>query len=150
VAIETAETGHLVFGTLHTNTAPSTVDRVIDQFPADRQDQVRQMLAESLRGVISQTLCAKIGGGRVAAYEVLLGTSAVANIIRERKTFQLFSIMQTGRAQGMVTLNDSLVELVRSKQVDPREAMRKAVNKAELKTAFAREGIALDEKSAAA
>src|SRR5271155_2557362 len=81
IAIEMAETGHLVFGTLHTTTAPSTVDRIIDQFPADRQGQVRQMLAESLRGVIAQTLCKKIGGGRVAAYEILMGTSAVRNLI---------------------------------------------------------------------
>jgi twitching motility protein PilT len=89
IAIETAETGHLVFGTLHTTTAPSTVDRIIDQFPADRQSQIRVMLSESLKGVISQTLCRKIGGGRAAAREVLLGTPAVSNLIREGKTFQI-------------------------------------------------------------
>src|SRR3712207_4556675 len=87
IAIETAETGHLVFGTLHTNTAPSTVDRIIDQFPPDRQAQVRTMLSESLKGVISQTLCKKIGGGRAAAQEVLIVTSSVSNLIREGKTF---------------------------------------------------------------
>jgi len=141
IAVETAETGHLVFGTLHTTTAPSTVDRIIDQFPADRQDQIRQMLAESLRGVIAQTLCKKIGGGRVAAYEVLIGSSAVSNLIRERKTFQLFSLMQTGRAQGMITMNDSLMELVKRGLVEPREAYVKSVNKAEFKNALAREGI---------
>jgi twitching motility protein PilT len=144
IAVETAETGHLVFGTLHTTTAPSTVDRIIDQFPADRQEQIRQMLSESLRGVIAQTLCKKVGGGRVAAYEILLGSSAVSNLIRERKTFQLFSLMQTGRAQGMITLNDSLLDLVRRKVVEPREAYIKSVNKAEFKNVLGREGIALE------
>ena len=99
IAIETAETGHLVFGTLHTTTAASTVDRIIDQFPADRQAQIRVMLSESLRGVISQTLCRKIGGGRVAALEVLIVTSAVSNLIREGKTFQIPSMMQVGKAR---------------------------------------------------
>src|SRR5438270_18035 len=108
IALETAETGHLVFGTLHTNTAPSTVDRIIDQFPADRQAQIRTMLSESLRAVIAQTLVKKIGGGRAAAQEVLLVNSAVSNLIREGKTFQIPSIMQTQRNAGMVTLNDAL------------------------------------------
>ena len=97
IAIETAETGHLVFGTLHTTTAASTVDRIIDQFPADRQAQIRVMLSESLRGVIAQTLCRKIGGGRVAALEVLIATHAVSNLIREGKTFQIPSTMQVGQ-----------------------------------------------------
>jgi len=141
IAVETAETGHLVFGTLHTTTAPSTVDRIIDQFPADRQDQIRQMLAESLRGVIAQTLCKRIGGGRIAAYEILLGSNAVSNLIRERKTFQLFSLMQTGRGQGMITMADSLIDLVKRKLVEPREAYLKAVNKNEFKAALLREGI---------
>jgi twitching motility protein PilT len=130
IAIETAETGHLVFGTLHTTTASSTIDRIIDQFPADRQSQVRVMLSESLRGVIAQTLCKKIGGGRVAAREVLLSIPAVSNLIREGKTFQIPSIMQTNRRAGMVTLNDALMELVDAKQVEPREAYMKAVEKA--------------------
>ena len=129
IAIETAETGHLVFGTLHTTTAASTVDRIIDQFPADRQDQVRVMLSESLRGVIAQTLCRRIGGGRVAAREVLLSIPAVSNLIREGKTFQIPSIMQTNRKAGMVTLNDALMELVDTKQVEPKEAYIKAVEK---------------------
>jgi len=141
IAVETAETGHLVFGTLHTTTAPSTVDRIIDQFPEGRRDQIRQMLAESLRGVIAQTLCRRVNGGRVAAYEVLMGSSAVSNLIREAKTYQLFSVMQTGRAQGMITLNDSLLELVRTGAIEPAEAVRKAVNKAELRGALAREGF---------
>jgi twitching motility protein PilT len=141
IAVETAETGHLVFGTLHTTTAPSTIDRIIDQFPADRQEQIRQMLSESLRGVIAQTLCKKIGGGRVAAYEILIGTSAVANIIRERKTFQLPSLMQTGRSQGMSTMNDALLDLVRKKIIEPREAWMRAVHKTEMKQHLTREGL---------
>jgi twitching motility protein PilT len=130
IAIETAETGHLVFGTLHTTTASSTIDRIIDQFPPDRQAQVRVMLSESLRGVIAQVLCKKIGGGRVAAREVLLSTPAVSNLIREGKTFQIPSIMQTNRKAGMVTLNDALLELVDAKQVEAKEAYMKAVEKA--------------------
>jgi twitching motility protein PilT len=130
IAIETAETGHLVFGTLHTTTAASTVDRIIDQFPADRQAQVRVMLSESLRGVIAQTLCRKVGGGRVAAREVLLSIPAVSNLIREGKTFQIPSIMQTNRRAGMITLNDALMELVDAGKVEPKEAYMKAVEKA--------------------
>jgi twitching motility protein PilT len=129
IAIETAETGHLVFGTLHTTTAASTVDRVIDQFPADRQAQIRVMLSESLRGVIAQTLCRKVGGGRVAALEVLLTNGAISNLIREGKTFQIPSMMQVGRAQGMVSLNDALAELVRKGLVAPEEAILRAVDK---------------------
>jgi twitching motility protein PilT len=150
IAIETAETGHLVFGTLHTNTAPSTVDRIIDQFPADRQSQIRMMLSESLKGVIAQTLCKKIGGGRVPALEILLCNSGVANLIREGKTFQIPSMMQTGRAQGMVTLNDSLIELVKKKVVEPGEAWQKAVAKSEFKGLLERAGVALDPAEAVA
>ena len=147
IALETAETGHLVFGTLHTNTAPSTVDRIIDQFPADRQEQIRTMLSESLKGVITQMLCKKIGGGRVAAQEVLLCNSAVSNIIREGKTFQIASIMQTSRGSGMQTMNDALLELVRSKQVLPKEALSKAVQKADLKVSLERAGFRLDQEA---
>ena len=129
IAIETAETGHLVFGTLHTTTAPGTIDRIIDQFPADRQEQIRIMLSDSLKGVISQTLCKKIGGGRVAAREILLSIPAVANLIREAKTFQIHSIMQTSRRIGMVTLNDALIEHVDGGRVEPKEAYMKAVDK---------------------
>ncbi len=132
IAIETAETGHLVFGTLHTNTAVSTVDRIIDQFPADRQNQVRAMLSDSLKGVVAQTLCKKVGGGRVAALEVLVALPSVANLIREGKTFQLPSIMQTGKAQGMQTMNDALLQLVREGQVTPEEAIKRAVHRSEL------------------
>ncbi len=130
IAIETAETGHLVFGTLHTTTAASTVDRVIDQFPTEQQSQIRMMLSESLKGVIAQNLCRKIGGGRVAALEVLLVNSAISNLIREAKTFQIPSMMQVGRASGMVALNDALMDLVTKKLVEPEEAYLKAVDKA--------------------
>jgi twitching motility protein PilT len=136
IAIETAETGHLVFGTLHTTTAASTIDRIIDQFPVDRQSQVRVMLSESLRGVVSQVLCRKIGGGRVAAREVLLSIPAISNLIREGKTFQIPSIMQTNRKSGMITLNDALLELVDSGQVEPREAYLKSVEKASFLTSL--------------
>jgi twitching motility protein PilT len=129
IAIETAETGHLVFGTLHTTTAAGTVDRIIDQFPADRQEQIRVMLAESLKGVISQTLCKKIGGGRVAAREILLTNPAISNLIRESKVFQINSVLQTSRKLGMVTLNDALIDLVDGKLVEPKEAYTKAIDK---------------------
>jgi twitching motility protein PilT len=129
IAIETAETGHLVFGTLHTTTAPSTIDRLVDQFPSDRQEQIRVMLSESLKGVISQVLCKKIGGGRVAAREILLSTMAISNLIREAKTFQITSVMQTSRRSGMITLNDALIELVDGGQVEPKEAYMKATDK---------------------
>ncbi len=129
IAIETAETGHLVFGTLHTTTAASTVDRIIDQFPADRQSQIRTMLSTSLKGVVAQTLCKKIGGGRGAAMETLFVTSAISNLIREGKIYQIPSIMQTGKKQGMVLLNDALFKLVCDKQVEPEEAYVKSVDK---------------------
>ena len=129
IAIETAETGHLVFGTLHTTTAPSTVDRIIDQFPADRQSQIRVMLSESLKGVVSQVLCKKIGGGRVAVREILLTIPAIANLIREGKTFQIPSMMQTNKQAGMVTMNDALLEVVNKKLVTPEDAWMKSVDK---------------------
>jgi twitching motility protein PilT len=143
IAIETAETGHLVFGTLHTNTAPSTVDRLIDQFPTDRQEQIRVMLAESLKGVVAQTLLKKKGGGRVAALEILLVTPAVANLIRESKTFQIPSLMQVGRGIGMQVLNDALFELVKSGQVEADEAVARAPHKKELASMLTKNGIAV-------
>jgi twitching motility protein PilT len=149
IAIETAETGHLVFGTLHTTTAASTVDRVIDQFPADRQSQIRVMLSESLKGVIAQTLCRKIGGGRMAALEVLIVTHAVSNLIRETKTFQIPSIMQVNKAIGMVSLNDALMELVTKKLVEPAEAYSKAVDKMGFEAALTRAGISLSARPSA-
>jgi twitching motility protein PilT len=141
IAIETAETGHLVFGTLHTTTACSTIDRIIDQFPADRQQQIRVMLSESLRGVIAQTLLPKKGGGRVAALEVLIVTPAVSNLIREGKTFQIPSAMQTGKTNGMVMLNDALFNLVQKGIVEPRDAYIKAVDKPAFESLCSRNNI---------
>jgi twitching motility protein PilT len=141
IAIETAETGHLVFGTLHTSTASSTVDRVIEQFPPDRQEQIRIMLSESLKGVVSQTLCKKIGGGRVAALEVMLGIPAVSNLIRESKTFQLPSIIQTNRKLGMVLLNESLMDLVKKQTIEPKEAYMKSMDKLDILTQLKRDGF---------
>lgn len=143
IAIETAETGHLVFGTLHTTTAASTVDRIIDQFPADRQQQIRVMLSESLKGVIAQTLLPKKGGGRVAALEVLIVTPAISNLIREGKTFQIPSAMQTGKNNGMVMLNDALFEHVKNGLVEPKDAYIKAVDKAGFETMLTRGGFKL-------
>ncbi|MDH4063831.1 MAG: type IV pilus twitching motility protein PilT [Acidobacteriota bacterium] len=150
IAIETAETGHLVFGTLHTTTAASTVDRVIDQFPADRQAQIRIMLSESLKGVIAQTLCRRIGGGRVAALEVLIATPAVSNLIREGKTFQIPSMIQVGRATGMISLNDALMDLVTKKIVAPDEAYAKAVDKNGFDALLKRAGLDSKPKPVAA
>jgi twitching motility protein PilT len=143
IAIETAETGHLVFGTLHTTTAASTVDRIIDQFPADRQQQIRVMLSESLKGVIAQTLLPKKGGGRVAALEVLIVTPAISNLIREGKTYQIASAMQTGRQHGMVMLNDALFALVQKGLVEPVDAFVKAVDKASFEALLQRNGFRL-------
>ncbi len=143
IALETAETGHLVFGTLHTTTAASSVDRIVDQFPADRQQQIRVMLADTLRGIVAQTLCRRIGGGRVAALEILLANNAVQNLIREAKTFQLSSVIQTSKAQGMTLLNDSLLALVKQELVEPAEAFLKAVDKPGLVSLFRRNGILL-------
>jgi len=134
IAIETAETGHLVFGTLHTTTAASTIDRLIDQFPADRQEQIRTMLSTSLKGVISQTLLRKKDGkGRVAAIEVLVVNSAIQNNIRERKTFQIPSLMQVGAKLGMICLNDALLKLVLDDKVTVEEALAKSVDKEDLR-----------------
>jgi len=141
IAIETAETGHLVFGTLHTSSAPSTVDRIIDQFPADRQGQIRVMLAESLKGVISQLLCKKIGGGRAAVLEVLISTPSVSNLIREGKVFQIPSIMQTGKKYGMCQMNDSFMDLVKRRVIDPQEAYGRAMDKTGLLASFKKNAI---------
>ncbi|MBI1945300.1 MAG: type IV pilus twitching motility protein PilT [Deltaproteobacteria bacterium] len=143
IAIETAETGHLVFGTLHTTTAVSTIDRIIDQFPTDRQEQVRMMLSESLKGVIAQTLCKKIGGGRVAALEILVCNVAVANLIREGKTFQIPSMMQTQKSLGMQTLNDALFALVKDGVVAPDDAFAKSVDRTSFKMMLDKANIKL-------
>jgi len=130
LAMSAAETGHLVFGTLHTSTAAKTVDRIIDVFPTDQQEQVRAMLSESLKGVICQQLLKTADGtGRVAAFEIMLGTPAIANLIREGKTFQIPSIMQTAKKDGMQLLDQHLLDLLKTKKVNPEEAYRCAVDK---------------------
>jgi twitching motility protein PilT len=130
LALSGAETGHLVFGTLHTSSAPKTIDRIIDVFPAAEKEMVRSMLSESLRAVISQTLLkTKDGLGRTAAHEIMLGTPAIRNLIRENKVAQMYSSIQTGQALGMQTLDQNLVELVRRNVVSAAEARAKAANK---------------------
>jgi len=143
IAIETAETGHLVFGTLHTTTAASTVDRIIDQFPSERQAQIRTMLSSSLKGVVAQTLCKKLPKGRVAALEIMIANSAIASIIREGKTHQIPSLMQMGGKLGMRLLNDALLELVKKGLVDPSEAYLKCVAKDDFVKKCQGEGIAI-------
>jgi twitching motility protein PilT len=136
IALETAETGHLVFGTLHTTTAASTMDRIIDVFPADRQNQIRSMLSNSLKAVISQTLCKKIGGGRVAALEILKVDHGVSALIRDGKIHQIPSAMQVGASKGMRLLNSALLELVKEGVVDAKEAYLKSVDKESLLEAY--------------
>jgi twitching motility protein PilT len=142
IAMETAETGHLVFGTLHTSSAPSTIDRIIDQFPTEQQNQIRTMLSTSLKGVIAQMLCKKKGGGRAAALEVMIGVPAISNLIREGKIFQIPSIMQTSRNIGMRMMNDSLFDLVKSGTVHADEALSKSIDKSTLQTMFRQANIA--------
>lgn len=144
IAIETAETGHLVFGTLHTNTAATTVDRIIDKFPANRQNQIRSMLADSLKGVIAQTLCKRIGGGRIASCEILVVTPAVSANIREGKTHQIPSLMQTGKNVGMCTFADDLLSLVKRGVISPEEAYANATDKSFLQKKFNETDIVLD------
>ncbi|HOX38971.1 MAG TPA: type IV pilus twitching motility protein PilT [Candidatus Brocadiia bacterium] len=132
LAILCAETGHLVFATVHTTTASSTVDRVVDQFPPDHQEQIRTMLSSSLKAVITQALCKKKGGGRVAAFEILVVHSGVSNLIREKKTYQITSVIQTGKKLGMCSMNESLMRLVLDDVIEPEEAFYKCVDKADL------------------
>ena len=129
LALSAAETGHLVFGTLHTSSAAKTIDRVVDVFPAEEKDMVRAMLSESLKAVISQTLLKKQGGGRVAAHEIMIGTPAIRNLIRENKIAQMYSAIQTGQQFGMQTLDQNLQQLVQKNVVTRQEALSKAANK---------------------
>jgi twitching motility protein PilT len=138
MALETANTGHLVFGTLHTSTAASTVDRIVSLFPAEQQGSVRATLADVLKGVVSQSLLRRIGGGRVAALEILVVNFAVANLIREGKVHQLGNVMQTGKAAGNQLLNDSLAALVSARTVEFEEALSRAVDKPDLARRFNR------------
>ncbi|MFH0947273.1 MAG: type IV pilus twitching motility protein PilT [Planctomycetota bacterium] len=150
IAIETAETGHLVFGTLHTSTAASTVDRIIDQFPTDRQSQIRMMLSGSLKGVIAQTLCKKIGGGRVAAHEILICNQAVSSLVREGKTHQITSMMQMGGKEGMRLLNDELLEMTEKGLIEADEAYRRCAAKDDMLTKLEAAGRELSREAAAA
>jgi len=130
LAMSGAETGHLVFGTLHTSSAAKTIDRIIDVFPAAEKEMIRAMLSESLRAVISQTLCKTMDGtGRVAAHEIMVGTPAIRNLIREAKVAQMYSAIQTGQQFGMQTLDQNLQDLVKKKIISPAEARSKAANK---------------------
>ena len=130
LAMSGAETGHLVFGTLHTSSAAKTIDRIIDVFPAAEKEMIRAMLSESLKAVISQTLCKTMDGkGRVAAHEIMVGTPAIRNLIREAKVAQMYSAIQTGQQFGMQTLDQNLSDLVKRKVISPGEARSKAANK---------------------
>ena len=130
LALTAAETGHLVFGTLHTSSAAKTIDRIVDVFPAAEKDMVRAMMSESLRAVISQTLLkTKDGTGRVAAHEIMIGTPAIRNLIRENKVAQMYSAIQTGQNFGMQTLDQNLLDLVRRNVVSSAEARARAMNK---------------------
>jgi twitching motility protein PilT len=129
LALTAAETGHLVFGTLHTSSAAKTIDRIIDVFPAAEKTMVRSMLSESLRAVIAQTLLKKTGGGRIAAHEIMIGTPAIRNLIREDKVAQMYSAIQTGQSVGMQTLDQNLQELVQRGQINRLDAKSKAMNK---------------------
>ncbi|HEX7048070.1 MAG TPA: type IV pilus twitching motility protein PilT [Gammaproteobacteria bacterium] len=129
LALSGAETGHLVFGTLHTSSAAKTIDRIVDVFPAAEKDMVRAMLSESLRAVISQTLLKKVGGGRVAAHEIMIGTPAIRNLIREGKIAQMYSAIQTGQQYGMQTLDQNLQDLLKKGMITKDDARSKAANK---------------------
>lgn len=129
LALTAAETGHLVFATLHTSSAPKTIDRIIDVFPAAEKSMVRSMLSESLRAVIAQVLLKKNGGGRVAAHEIMIGTPAIRNLIREDKVAQMYSSIQTGSSIGMQTLDQNLQDMVRKGVVSRQEAIHRASNK---------------------
>jgi twitching motility protein PilT len=127
LALSAAETGHLVFGTLHTSSAAKTIDRIVDVFPAAEKSMVRSMLSESLKAVIAQTLLKKIGGGRIAAHEIMIGTPAIRNLIREDKVAQMYSAIQTGQNIGMQTLDQNLKTLLAKGAVTKEEAKKKAV-----------------------
>lgn len=129
LAISAAETGHLVFGTLHTNSAPKTIDRIIDVFPAEEKSMVRSMLSESIRAVVSQTLLKRIGGGRIAAHEIMIGIPAIRNLIREDKVAQMYSVIQTGQQHGMQTLDQCLQRLVAQGLITPQDAADKSIDK---------------------
>ncbi|HEY4301658.1 MAG TPA: type IV pilus twitching motility protein PilT [Candidatus Didemnitutus sp.] len=144
-AISAAETGHLVFGTLHTNGAAKTVDRIVDAFPANMKEMIRTQLSTSIIAVVSQTLCKKNGGGRVAAYEIMVNTSSIASLIRDNKTFRIPSDIQTGAQLGMITLDTHLMSLVNKEIVDPDEAVEKAQDPEAMKAKLTSMGFKLRE-----
>ncbi len=127
-AVTAAETGHLVFSTLHTNTAAQTIDRIIDSFPAEQQDQIRTQLAGSLTGIMSQRLIPRVSGGMIPAYELLINNNAISNLIREKRTYEINSIIETGSQQGMVSLNRSLADLVRKGEITIENARKYSLN----------------------
>ncbi|MGK0373969.1 MAG: twitching motility protein PilT [Arenicella sp.] len=129
LAMTAAETGHLVLATLHTSSAPKTIDRIVDVFPGEEKSMVRSMLSESIQAVIAQTLIKRVGGGRVAAHEIMVGTSAIRNLIREDKIAQMYSMIQTGQRDGMQTLDQCLEALVRDRLISPADARARAVDK---------------------
>ncbi len=144
-AISAAETGHLVFGTLHTNSAAKTVDRIVDAFPANMKDMIRTQLASSLVAVISQVLCKKIGGGRIAGYEIMVNTTSIGALIRENKTFRITSDIQTGAQLGMITMDTHLMSLVNRELVAPDEALEKAQDPNLMRENFIKMGVKLRE-----
>ncbi len=144
-AISAAETGHLVFGTLHTNSAAKTVDRIVDAFPANMKDMIRTQLSSSLIGVVSQVLCKKIGGGRIAGYEIMINTTSIGSLIRENKTFRISSDIQTGAQLGMITMDTHLMSLVNRELVSPDEALEKAQDPNLMREKFLQAGMKLRE-----
>jgi twitching motility protein PilT len=144
-AISAAETGHLVFGTLHTNSAAKTVDRIVDAFPANMKDMIRTQLASSLVAVISQVLCKKVGGGRIAGYEIMVNTTSIGSLIRENKTFRISSDIQTGANLGMITMDTHLMSLVNRELVSPDEALEKAQDTNLMREKFQQMGLKLRE-----
>ena len=142
-AISAAETGHLVFGTLHTNSASKTVDRIVDAFPANMKEMIRTQLSTSIIAVISQSLCKKQGGGRIAAYEIMVNTSSIASLIRDNKTFRIPSDIQTGAHLGMITLDTHLMSLVNREQIEPDEAVEKAQDPEAMRTKLTSMGFTL-------
>jgi twitching motility protein PilT len=142
-AISAAETGHLVFGTLHTNSAAKTVDRIVDAFPANMKEMIRTQLSTSIIGVISQSLCKKNGGGRIAAYEIMVNTSSIASLIRDNKTFRITSDIQTGAALGMITLDTHLMSLVNRELIEPDEAVEKSQDPEAMRNKLTSMGIKL-------
>ena len=135
LALTAAETGHLVFGTLHTSSAAKTIDRIIDVFPSAQQGQVRSMLSESLMGVMAQTLLKKVGGGRIGAIEILVGSAAISNLIRENKTYQIPSVLQTSKSDGMQTLDMALLELYQKRKISANDCIDRAFDKKAMRLA---------------